>query len=124
MAHIRERIPGGTEWEENAWFVQAKADSGDAEIAQERFNDLWSTEEGPLAQPEKLGPDDLDLVWSDNDTPTPLSQDPVPVLRILNDERYRSFNPVENRVQLDERLVRSTFGALLDWLDEQMDLVK
>ncbi|CUH31341.1 Septum formation inhibitor-activating ATPase [Jannaschia seosinensis] len=124
LAHIRERIPGGTEWEENAWFVQAKADSGDAEIAQERFNDLWSTEEGPLIQPEKLGPDDLDLVWVDSDTPTPLSQDPVPLLRILNDERYRSFNPVENRVQLDKLLVRSTFGALLDWLDEQMDLAK
>jgi len=46
------------------------------------------------------------------------------MLRILNDERYRSFNPVENRVQLDERLVRSTFGELLDWLDEQMDLAK
>lgn len=124
LAHIRERIPGGKEWEENAWFVQAKADPGDAEIAQERFNDLWSTEEGPLAQPEKLGPDDLDLVWADSDTLPPLSQDPVPLLRILNDERYRSFNPVENRVQLDKLLVRSTFGALLDWLDEQLDLVK
>ena len=124
LAHIRERIPGGTEWEENAWFVQAKADPGDAEIAQERFSDLWSTEQEPLAQPEKLGPDDLDLVWADDDTPTPPSQDTVPVLRILNDERYRSFNPVENRVQLDKRLVRSTFGELLDWLDEQMDLAK
>ena len=124
LAHIRDRIPGGTDWEENAFFVQAKADPGDAEIAQERFNALWSMEEGPLAQPEKLGPDDLDLVWADNDTPTPLPQDPVPVLRILNDERYRSFNPVENRVQLDERLVRSTFGELLDWLDEKMDLGK
>ena len=124
LAHIRERIPGGTEWEENAWFVQAKADSSDAEIARERFNDLWSMEEGPLAQPEKLGPDDLDLVWADDDTPTPLSQDTVPVLRILNDERYRSFNPVENRVQLDKRLVRSTFGELLDWIDAQMDLAK
>lgn len=122
LAHIRDRIPGGTDWEENAWLVQAKADSGDAEIAQERFNELWSKEEGPWAQPEKLGPDDLDLVWADNDAPVPLSQDPVPVLRILNDERYRSFNPVDNRVQLDERLVRSTFGDLLDWLDEQMDL--
>lgn len=124
LAHIRDRIPGGTDWEENAWFVQAKADPSDADIAQERFNALWSTEEEVLAKPETLGPDDLDLVWADNDTPTPVSQEPVPVLRILNDERYRSFNPVENRVQLDERLVRSTFGDLLDWLDEQMDLVK
>lgn len=124
LAHIRDRIPGGNEWEENAWFVQAKADPGDAEIAQERFNALWSTEEEPLAKPETLGPDDLDLDWADNDTPTPLPQDPVPVLRILNDERYRSFNPVENRVQLDKRLVRSTFGDLLDWLDVQMDLAK
>ena len=124
LAHIRERVPGGTDWEDNAWFVQAKADPGDAEIAQERFNALWSTEEEPLAKREILGPDDLELVWADNDTPTPLPQDPVPMLRILNDERYRSFNPVENRVQLDERLVRSTFGDLLDWLDEQMDLAK
>ena len=46
------------------------------------------------------------------------------MLRILNDDRYRSFNPVENRVQLDKRLVRSTFGDLLDWFDEQMDLAK
>lgn len=76
----------------------------------------------PLAQPERLGPDDLDLVWAENDPPTPLPQDPVPVLRILNDERYRSFNPVENRVQLDRQLVRPTFGDLLDWLDEQVDL--
>jgi Mrp family chromosome partitioning ATPase len=124
LAHIRDRIPGGTDWEENAWFVQAKADPGDAEIAQERFNALWSTEEEPRVKPESLGPDDLDLVWADNDTPTPLPQEPLPVLRILNDERYRSFNPVENRVQLDERLVRSTFGDLLDWLDEQMELTR
>jgi len=124
FAHIRDRIQRGRDWEDNAWFVQAKADPGDAEIAQERFNALWSTEEEPLAKPETLGPDDLDLVWADNDTPTPLPQDPVPVLRILNDERYRSFNPVENRVQLDKRLVRSTFGDLLDWFDEQMDLAK
>jgi Mrp family chromosome partitioning ATPase len=124
LAHIRDRIPGGTEWEEKVWFVQAKADPADMKIAQERFSALWNTEEGPLAQPERLGPDDLDLVWADNDAPAPLPKDPVPVLRILNDERYRSFNPVENRVQLDERLVRSTFGELLDWLDEQMDLPK
>lgn len=124
LAHIRDRIPGGRDWEEKAWFVQAKADPGDIEIAQERFNALWSMEEGPLAQPEKLGPDDLELVWADTDAPTPLPKDSVPVLHILNDERYRSFNPVENRVQLDERLVQSTFGEFLDWLDEQMDLVK
>ncbi|ORE95037.1 AAA family ATPase [Aurantimonas sp. 22II-16-19i] len=122
LAHIRERIPGGLEWEEKAWFVQAKADPADMRIAQERFNALWNMDEGPLTQPERLGPDDLELVWADNDAPAPLPKDPVPVLRILNDERYRSFNPVENRVQLDERLVRSTFGELLDWLDEQMEL--
>lgn len=124
MAHIRDRVLGGTDWEENAWFVQAKADPGDAGIAQERFNALWSTEEGPLTLPERLGPDDLELVWADNDAPTPVTQDPVPVLRILNDERYRSFNPTESRVQLDKRLVRSTFGELLDWFDEQMELAK
>lgn len=124
LAHIRDRIPGGTEWEENAWFVQAKADPGDREIAQERFSALWNTDEGPLQKPERLGPDDLELDWADNGAPVPLSKDPVPVLRILNDERYRSFNPVENRVQLDETLVRSTFGELLDWFDEQMESPK
>lgn len=124
LAHIRDRIPRGRDWEEKAWFVQAKADLGDAENARERFNALWKIEEGPLSQPERLGPDDLELVWADNDAPAPLPKEPVPVLRILNDEHYRSFHPVENRVQLDERLVRSTFGELLDWLDEQMELPK
>jgi len=124
LAHIRDRVPGGTDWEEKAWFVQAKADPGDMEIAQERFNALWNIEEGPLATPERLGPDDLELVWADNDAPAPLPKEAVPVLRILNDERYRSFDPVGNSVQLDERLVWSTFGQLLDWLDEQMDLTK
>jgi len=124
LAHIRERIPGGKKWEENAWFVQAKADPGDAEIAQERFNALWSNEESPLSKPERLGPDDLDLIWADNDASAPLPKDSVPLLRILNDERYRSFNPIEKRVQLDELLVRSTFGRLLEWLDEQMELGK
>ncbi|MBB3771497.1 Mrp family chromosome partitioning ATPase [Angulomicrobium tetraedrale] len=124
LAHIRDRIPDGADWEEKAWFVQAKADPGDAEVAKERFNALWNIKEGPLTKPERLGPDDLELVWADNDAPAPLPKEPVPVLRILNDDRYRSFNPVANRVQLDERLVRSTFGELLDWLDEQMDLAK
>lgn len=55
LAHIRDRIPGGTDWEENAWFVQAKADPGDAESAQERFNALWSTEEGHLHSPSGSG---------------------------------------------------------------------
>lgn len=124
LAHIRDRIPGGKEWEEKVWFVQAKADPADVKIARERFNALWNTEEGPLVEPERLGPDDLELVWADNDSPAPLAKDPAPVLHILNDERYRSFNPVENRTQLDDRLVRSTFGELLNWLDEQLDLAK
>lgn len=121
LAHIRDRILGGKEWEERAWFVQAKADPADVEIAQERFNSLWSKDEGPLFRPERLGPDDLDLEWANDDAPAPLPKEQVPVLHILNDERYRSFNPVENRVLLDERLVRSTFGELLDWLDEQLE---
>ncbi|WP_111557929.1 tyrosine-protein kinase family protein [Paracoccus sediminilitoris] len=124
LAHIRERIQGGTNWEENAWFVQAKAESWDAEIAQERFNALWTKEEETLEKPEKLGPDDLELVWADDDEPAPLPKDPVPLLRILHDERYRSFNPVENRVQLDERLVQSTFSDLLEWFDNQLELGK
>lgn len=124
LAHIRERIPGGAKWEENAWFVQAKADPWDAEIAQERFNALWGREEGSPSESERLGPDDLDLIWADNDDSAPLPKDPVTLLRILNDERYRSFNPVENRVQLDEKLVRSTFGDLLEWFDQQMELGK
>lgn len=124
LAHIRDRIPDGANWEEKAWFVQAKADPEDAEVAKERFNALWSIKEGPLTKPERLGPDDLELIWVDNDDLAPLPKEPVPVLRILNDERYRSFNPVANRVQLDNRLVRSTFGELLDWLDEQMDLAE
>lgn len=122
LAHIRDRIPGGADWEENAWFVQAKADPEDGKIAQERFNSLWRQEEGPIAKPEMLGPDDLELVWADDEAPVPLPKEPVPVLRIFNDERYRSFNPVENRVQLDERLVQSTFGELLDWLDKELEL--
>lgn len=124
LAHIRERIPGGAKWEENAWFVQAKADPWDAEIAQERFNALWGREEGSPSESERLGPDDLDLIWADNDDSAPLPKDTVTLLRILNDERYRSFNPVENRVQLDEKLVRSTFGDLLEWFDQQMELGK
>lgn len=121
LAHIRERIPGGTKWEESAWFVQAKADPGDAKIAQERFNALWNKEEGSLSKPETLGPDDLDLIWADNDASVPLPKDPVQLIRILNDERYRSFNPVENRVQLDPRLVQSTFSELLEWFDEHVE---
>ena len=125
LAHIRDRIPGGRDWEEQAWFVQAKADPSDMEIAKERFNGLWSAEEGPLTQPERLGPDDLELEWTeDYEAQAPLPKDTAPVLRILNDERYRSFDPVANHVQLDDRLVRSTFGELLDWFDEQMELEK
>lgn len=124
LAHIRDRIPGGRDWEEKAWFVQAKADPGDLEDAKENFNALWAFDEEPVAQPERLGPDDLELVWADNDAPAPLPKEPVTLLRILNDERYRSFNPVRNATQLDERLVRSTFGELLDWLDEQLELGK
>jgi Mrp family chromosome partitioning ATPase len=124
LAHIRDRVPGGTDWEEKAWFVQAKADPGDRAVAQERFGALWSIDEGLHTKPEILGPDDLDLVWADDDSLSPLPKEPIPILRILNDERYRSFNPVENVVQLDDRLVQSTFGELLYWLDEQLDLSK
>ena len=121
FAHIRDRLPDSAGWEEKVWFVQAKADPSDLEIAKERFSALWRVEEEPLVQPERLGPDDLELDWVDDDSLVPLPKEPVQVLRILNDERYRSFNPFENRVQLDERLVRSTFGELLDWFDEQME---
>ena len=75
----------------------------------------------PLAAQEAS---ERELVWADDDEPAPLPKDPVPLLRILHDERYRSFNPVENRVQLDERLVQSTFSDLLEWFDNQLELGK
>ncbi|TAD88883.1 MAG: hypothetical protein EAZ99_12090 [Alphaproteobacteria bacterium] len=124
LAHIRDRVLAGSRWEDNVWFVQAKADPGDAKAAEERFNVLWNRDEGGGSSSESLGPDDLELDWADSDASAPQPKESAPMLRILNDERYRNFNPVMNRTQLDERLVQSTFGEVLDWVDEQMALYK
>jgi hypothetical protein len=112
------------DWRDRISFVHAKASDSlsSRDEAASRFQAVFS----PLltkklrAAPAKeaLTEDDFDLEWQES--AEEIDEDEfleVEVLRILEDTRYRHFDPVMDRKMLDARAYTSTFGSLLEYVD-------
>jgi hypothetical protein len=121
----------GTEyedWKQRIQFVNAKAsaDPTSQTEAAARFNDLMTAfdartehEASAAAEEEPLTAEDFDLGWAavEDDVVNEVIGEEVPVIRILDDARYRAFDPVQQPTLLTSDLFETTFGDLLRWAD-------
>lgn len=133
MGHLA-RFPADVEddWRERLRFVHAKASDSPAAraAAAERFTALYNmvAPQPPETQEivEPLTADDFDLGWEEQakDVTYLEAFTPPPVLPILDDARYRSFDPVSDRNLLALPTYSTTFEALLDYTDMIVDAIE
>jgi hypothetical protein len=131
LAHLARYVPTGAappEWLDRLTGVQAKA-SAKAEDHQ-AFREKWQTlfERTGLAQVPLTTGREIplpaeplkDVPWSDDDALVDADDrwSPQRPLVVLDDSRFRSFDPLSRAEQLDERACQATFGELFTWLDE------
>ena len=124
MAHLAGRnMPGLDAWRDRLQFVQAKAPSTNEEQldAARRFRDLLSVFRPSVtqdAEPTQLTANDFDVVWSDSGPSVDeILSDDTPVIPILDDTRYRGFDPVQKPHLLKSEVFSAPFSRLLDWAD-------
>ena len=124
MAHLAARRPAGlVEWRERLQFVHAKAPATTADqmSAAGRFRDLLAVFDANAPENTEeadLTADDFDVEWTDVDLEIDtLLRDDTPVIPILDDSRYRGFNPLQQPQLLDTEVFSVTFGNLLDWVE-------
>lgn len=117
------------DWKQRIQFVNAKA-SADPQVQAEaaaRFRDLMTTfgpkaaqNSDPTFKEELLTADDFDLEWAS--TPEDIVADVIgcetPIIRILDDARYRAFDPLRQPALLTSDLFNVTFADLLRWADD------
>lgn len=118
-------IDHNDDWRSRLRFIQAKAPESDT--LRETFSlnmvglmqkYLWPSVPSADMQPDvELLKDSFEVEWAENAQPeiVTLSDDdmPEPIIAILNDDRFSSFNPLTDRDSLKERVYSSTFGDLL-----------
>jgi hypothetical protein len=117
------RVDASDDWRDRISFVHAKAaDSAAAkDDAASKFQVLLNSLvprpqiEGFLK--ERLTENDFDLDWQDTAEVPEEDLLEAQVLYVLEDTRYRQFDPVADRRILDARSYSSTFGSLLDYID-------
>jgi hypothetical protein len=130
LAHLaRFPVDNNDDWRERLCFVHAKASESniEREEAASRFNNLYE----PLLKripvstgPEHLTAEDFDLDWQE-DGKMEIEFDDFErpaVLHILDDSRYRNFNPISDIKVLDSPLYTTSFGALLSYVDSILGL--
>ena len=117
MAHLaRFPIDPDDDWRDRLTFVNARAsDSQKArKEAEEHFRALYDLVSPPAA-PEppalSLTANDFDVTWDENanDEIDVKSFEPPPILHILDDTRYRDFNPLLDNTLLESWDLRSYF---------------
>jgi len=124
MAHLASRRPQGLDaWKERLQFVHAKAPfaSADRIDAARRFRELLA-----VFQPVPTGGDedteltanDFDVEWGDGGAEVDeILSDDTPVIPILDDPRYRGFDPIRQPDLLNSEVFLATFWPLLDWAE-------
>lgn len=125
LAHmVRFHDGGNDEWRDRLQFVHAKASGDPAEAldADRKFGDLYTLVYGvtnEVVTPNDLTEDDFEMVWADEDTEVLVAEYREPtVLRVLDDSRYRGFDPLNQRELLNQDLFSVTFGSLIEWVNE------
>jgi hypothetical protein len=126
-------IDPNDDWRSRLQFIQAKAP--ESEALRETFSQnmrglmqkhLWSSVPLAVKQPniEPLK-DTFEVEWAENTQPeiVTVSDDdmPEPIMAILDDARFSSFNPLTDRDSLKERVYSSTFGDLLAAITTMVD---
>ena len=126
MAHLGQfPVDVKDDWRERLYFVHAKAsDAPDKQTqAEEHFLQLYDAvvhEKNQITEPEQnLTADDFNLDW-DQEAETEDADagfSPPPVFHVLDDSRYRDFNPISERNLFLSDTYAKTFGSLLDYVD-------
>ncbi|MDV3477882.1 KGGVGR-motif variant AAA ATPase [Sphingobium yanoikuyae] len=124
MAHLAARRPTGLqEWRERLQFVHAKATASTADqiMAARRFHDLlaiFDVNEPENTEGADLTANDFDLEWTEDELEVDsLLRDDTPVIPILDDSRYRGFNPIQQPELLNTEVFSATFGKLMNWVE-------
>lgn len=111
------------DWRDRFWFVHAKSSEIPQRVAaaEQSFSALYDLIDPPTvarAEPERLTAEDIDVDWS-NETDEEVfeSFERPPVLRVLEDSRYRDFDPVLDSALLLSDTYASTFKDLLSFAD-------
>lgn len=112
------------DWRDRISFVHAKAadSASDREEAASRFrallDPLLANKEVQKRPKETLTEDDFDLEWQESiDEPEIEELDEAQILHVLEDTRYRKFDPVADRRILESQAYTDTFGSLLEYVD-------
>ena len=89
--------------------------------AAKRFRDLLSVFRPPASDATEtadLTSEDFDLEWSNDDSDVDeILSDDTPVIPILDDARYRGFDPIRQPDLLESEVFSATFGPLLEWAE-------
>lgn len=129
LSHLAQyRGSAYQEWSQRIAFVNAKASAEieDRTSAAGRFADLAAifvrgdmTGEPPIVPPPALTADDFELDWIETvDEAEELEgSEPWPVVHVLDDSRYRSFDPIKQQALLTSDLYRTTFGELIAYVE-------
>jgi cellulose biosynthesis protein BcsQ len=120
LAHIDERRPDSQAWREQAWLVQAKAPQLPDTGVVDRFRTLWGDTSNVIGVEQELSADDLDVEWNNDETAVTLPDEPAPLLWVLDDGRYRGFDPLRAGELLSLTLVNETFRSLIEWFDDEV----
>jgi Mrp family chromosome partitioning ATPase len=124
MAHLANfAVDPEDDWRDRLHFVIAKASDSSKvrEGAIERFSALYElvNAKDRLADrlPEALTAEDFDIEWNDNADIEVELFTPPPVLYVLDDARYRDFDPTSDRDLLVSTTYGATFASLIEYAD-------
>ena len=125
MSHL-SRFPADVDddWRERLNFVHAKASENEdvRARARERFSSLYdiiapSSQQGDQGI-EPLTADDFDVYWDENsDEEIDGGFAAPPILHVLDDSRYRDFDPIADRTLLSSKACAVTYESLLDYIE-------
>ena len=114
-------------WEHEPTYVHADPQS--QMEAQRKFSDLMTVfgsqserNVPPTTEEDRLTGDDFDLEWENvpRDVVAEVIADETTVIHILDDGRYRSFDPVQQPALLTSDLFNTTFSQLLRWAENSV----
>jgi hypothetical protein len=125
----RFSITPENDWREQFHFVHAKAQDSDKAraAAEERFLDLYE----PLMSKSKLSEnvqdrltaDDFEIDW-DDDLAVELEFDDFvkpQILHVLEDTKFRNFDPIADRKILDFSIYDATFASIVEFSESLFD---
>lgn len=130
LAHLaRFPVQPEDDWRDRFWFVHGKASDSEEKRAagDDEFRALYQLIAPPTPAQydleEIITGEDLDIGWnSDGDSNEFLEEfETPPILHILDDMRYRDFNPAADLSLLSSGAYAATFKELLDFADSLAD---